>query len=226
VKHAHLRLTSIAPALVVLSTLAAGCSSDKHALLAPSDALISLKPAAPLVTVNGNVEVTIEVSESSGGTVPDGTEVFLSASRGEFDTPKVRTKNGKATAFYNAGPDSGLVELYAESDAAKGQYVLPTASGSVERISLVASQGAVPYGGGEVELKATVFGDGNQRVVGAPVLFQTSTGSFIPFAPVLTNDNGEARARLSTNEAAPARARVHTQVSAAVTIGVDAPISL
>jgi hypothetical protein len=226
VKHAHLRLTSIAPALVVLSTLVAGCSSDKHALLAPSDALISMSPVAPLVTVNGSVEVTIEASKSDGGAVPDGTEIFLSASRGEFDTPKVRIQGGKATALYNAGADPGLVELYAESDAAKGQYVLPTASGSVARVSLSASQGAVPYGGGEVELKATVFGEGNQRVVGAPVLFQTNTGSFIPFAPVLTNDNGEARARLSTNEAATASARVHTQQSDAVNIGVEAPISL
>ena len=68
-----------------------------------------------------------------------------------------------------------------------------------------------------------MFGEGNQRVVGAPVVFQTSTGSFTPFAPVLTNDNGEATARLSTNEAATARARVDTHESDAVNIGVEAP---
>ena len=121
-KHPHLRLPSVAPALVVLSTLAvAGCSSDKHTLLAPSDALITMTPSAPLVTVNGNVEVTIQAAKSDGGSVADGTEIFLSASRGEFDTKKVRIQSGKATTVYHAGADPGLVELYAESDAAKGQ---------------------------------------------------------------------------------------------------------
>jgi hypothetical protein len=227
VKYAHLRLSSFAPALVVLATLAAaGCSSDKHALLAPSDALISMTPSAPLVTVNGKVDVTIQASKSDGSSVADGTEIFLSASRGQFTTPKVRTQSGKATAQYQAAADPGLVELIAESDAAKGQYVLPTASSNVTRITLTASQGAVPYGGGEVVLKATVFGDGNQRVVGAPVVFQSNTGSFTPFAPVLTNDNGEAIARLSTSDPATTRARVHTSESDAINISVEVPISL
>ena len=226
-KYAHLRLASFAPALVVLSTLAvAGCSSDKHALLAPSDALITMTPSAPLVTINGNVAVTIQAAKSDGSPVVDGTEVFLSASRGQFDTPKVRIQSGKATASYRAGADPGLVELFAESDAAKGQYILATASGNISRIKLTASQGSVPYGGGQVELKATVFGEGNQRIVGAPVVFQTTTGSFTPFAPVVTNDNGDATARLSTNDAATARARVDTLESDAVNIGVESPISL
>jgi hypothetical protein len=219
-------LTSVALALGVLSTLAAGCSSDKHALLAPSDALITVKPSAPLVTINGNVDVTIEAAQSNGSALEDGTEIFLSASRGSFDSPKVRIQNGKATARYIAGADPGLVELYAESDAAKGQYILPTASGSVARVTLTASQGAVAYGGGQVDLKATVFGDGNQRIVGAPVVFETSAGSVTPFAPVVTNENGEATARLSTSNPATTRARVHTAESGAVNIGVESPISL
>jgi hypothetical protein len=227
VKHPHLRLPSFAPALVVLSTLAvAGCSSDKHTLLAPGDALISMTPTVPLVTVNGSVEVTVQASKSDGSPVDDGTEVFLSASRGEFDTPKVRIQDGRATAVYNATGDAGLVELYAESADARGQYVLPTASGRVTRLSLSAAQNAVPHGGGSVDLKATAFNESGQRVVGAPVSFQATTGSFTPFAPVLTNDNGEAVARLTTNAAATARARVHTQESDAVNIGVESLLSL
>jgi hypothetical protein len=227
VKYAHLRLPSFAPTLVVLSTLAvAGCSSDKHALLAPSDALITMTPAAPLVTVNGNVDVTIQAAKSDGSSVADGTEIFLSASRGQFSTPKVRIQSGKATARYQASADPGLVELIAQSDTASGQYVLPTASGNIARITLTASQGAVPYGGGEVVLKATVFDEGNQRVVGAPVIFQSSTGSFTPFAPVITNDNGEAIARLSTTDPATTRARVHTSESVSINISVENPLSL
>ena len=226
-KYAYLRPRFVAPTLVVLSTLAiAGCSSDKNSLLAPSDALITMTPAAPLVTVNGNVDVTIQAARSDGSSVPDGTEIFLSASRGQFSTPKVRIQSGKAIARYQAAADAGHVELVAESDAAKGQYVLPTASASVARITLSASQGAVPYGGGEVVLKATVFGDGSQRVVGAPVVFQSNTGSFTPFAPVITNENGEATARLSTNDPATTRARVDTRESDAVNIVVESPISV
>lgn len=226
-KYAHRRLAILAPALVVLSTLAAaGCSADKHELLAPSDALITMSPSAPLVTVNGSVEVTIEAKTSDGGVVADGTEIFLTASRGEFSTRKVRVQDGRALASYRAGADPGLVELLAESDEAKGQYVLATASGLVKRIDLKAAQGAVPYGGGQVDLKATVFGESGERVVGAPVVFQTTTGSVTPIAPVITNENGEATARLSTSTPATTSARVHTQESSAVTIAVETPIGL
>ena len=227
-KYAHLRLPTLAPALVVLSTLAAaGCSSDKQALLAPSDALISMTPAAPLVTVNGNVEVTVEVKQSNGGYdrrrhggVPQcEPRPIRQPARFGRRTARPRCSTTRA-------PTRGSWSFLRSRTPPRGSTVLPTASGAVVRISLTASQGAVPFGGGQVDLKATVFGEGNQRVVGAPVVFQTSTGSFTPFAPVLTNDNGEATARLSTSEAATARARVHTQESDAVNIGVEAPISM
>ena len=227
VKYTHLRLPTLVPALVVLSTLAAaGCSSDKQVLLAPSDALISMTPAAPLVTVNGNVEVTVEVKQSNGGTIADGTEVFLSASRGQFgstqNSDEERQGHGALPRGHRHGPRGALCGVGRRQGAVRASDRV----GRVVRISLTASQGAVPFGGGQVDLKATVFGEGNRRVVGAPVVFQTSTG--LVHALCAGPDERQRRSdRAALHERSRhLRARVHTQESDALNIGVEAPISM
>jgi hypothetical protein len=215
-----------ASALALVALALTGCSTDKGALLAPSDAQISLTPSAPLVTINGSVPVTVKVALSDGSPAGDGTEVLLSASRGQFESPKVRTRNGQATAAYQAAPDSGPVELYASSDVAEGRTVLAIASAPVSRISIESDKSAVAHGGGSVELTATVFSEGGARVASAPVLFVSTSGSFSPATPVLTNDQGEAVATLTTAQAASARARVHVIESSALNVAVEAAIGL
>ena len=200
----------------------AGCSSDKGALLAPTDAVLTLASAAPLVTVNGTVQVTVRAVNADGTPVADGTEVLLNGTRGEFSSPKVRVRDGQALVTYHAAPDPGLVELYATSDEAQGTLVLPTASALPSRVNISASKAAIPNGGGPIQLKAVVLGPDGKRVVSAPVQFVSNNGAFTPTETVLTDEQGEAEATVTAKQATAARAKVHTLESTPLNIAMEA----
>jgi hypothetical protein len=214
----------VAQGLLVLAL--AACSSDKGALLAPTDAVISLASAAPYVTINGSVNVTIKATAADGTPVPDGTEILLTGTRGEFASAKVRTRGGQVVVGYQAAPDPGPVELFATSNEAQGRLVLPTASSVISRISLSASKAALPFGGGTVDVRATVFGPSGERVVSAPVVFVAANGTFETTEPLLTDENGQATAELAAKQATTARARVHTLESNPLNIAMEPKIDL
>lgn len=220
------RHSLLPPSILLLAFAAAGCEADKGSMLLPSDASISLVSSAPLVVVNSTVEVTVQATDGAGNPVPDGTEILLTASRGEFGSPKVRTRDGRATISYQAAPDPGPVELLATSDEVQAQMVLPTASAPVGQVILGSSQAAVPYGGGQVDLTATVLSPSGERVMGAPVVFLTNSGSFSPAGAVTTNEQGRASAKLTTKQATQARARVHTIESDPVSIQMEDRVGL
>jgi hypothetical protein len=206
-----MRQQVLAPlAAVLIACAIAACSSDTRAILAPTDASLSIVPGAPLVVVNQAVEVTVVATKSDGTPVADGTEILFTASGGEFETPKVRTHGGQATTNFFAGPDTGPVQINAASDVVQGELLLNAASAPIARVTVTVSPEEIPEGGGEVEVKATVFGPSNERVAGAPVEFLTSHGGFVGAGPFLTDAQGEVTTRLSATEAAQVRARVHT----------------
>jgi hypothetical protein len=211
--------TTVLPLLAVLVALVCGsCSNDTRALLAPGDALLSLKAAGPLVA-NQPVEITVAAAKSDGNPVSDGTEIQLTANAGEFESTKVRTSGGQAVAVFRAaGP--GPVELVATSSDARGQAVLVASSALPTRITISASTDSLPSGGGELDVTATVFGSSNEPVVSAPVEFFATNGSFAPVGPFLTNGDGKATTRLATNAATEVRARVLAIDSPTIAIGI------
>jgi hypothetical protein len=220
--HASRPLTFVALALVG----AGACGVDKNSVLAPTNSSISIATQAPLVPINGSTSVTVQVTAANGVAVQDGTEILLAATRGRFDSPKVRTKSGAATATYHAHTEPGPVELQAVSDTAQGTTVLAITSAPVARVTITASPSMLPAGGGQVELKATVLAEGGDRVSGAPVTFVTNTGTLAPPLPVPSNAEGQATARLTASQAAVVRARVHVVESEALQIGIEVPIQL
>jgi hypothetical protein len=226
VSNTNHRQQLIAPFLAVLIALAiAACSSDTRAILAPTDGSLSVVPGAPLVVVNEGVELTIHATKSDGSPVADGTEILLTASSGEFDSPKVRTTGGQATAFYRAA-STGPVEISASSDVIQAQLILAAASAAVARIEVTTSPTELPETGGEVEVKATVFGPSGERVTGAPVEFLASSGTIAGAAagtPTFTDEQGQATIRLSTTQASQVRARVHTVESNTLDIVLERP---
>jgi hypothetical protein len=203
---------------LVIALVSASCSSDTRALLAPSDAQLSLAAAGPIVA-NQAVTITIVAAKNDGNPVSDGTEIQLTASSGGFESAKVRTQGGQAVAVFLAA-DPGPVELVATSSEARGQVVLAASSAMPTRISVSASADSVPSGGGELDVTATVFGPSNEPVVSAPVEFFASNGSFAPVGPFLTDGDGKATTRLSTNAATQVRARVLAIESSPIEISI------
>ena len=198
------------PFFALLVGLVCGsCSSDTRAILAPSDAQLSLTAAGPVVA-NQAVEITVAAAKSDGNPVSDGTEIQLTASAGEFESAKVRDpgRTGRGGRF--ARPARALSSLSPRRMTARGQAILVASSAVPTRINVSTSADSVPDGGGEVDVTATVFGASNEPVVSAPVEFFATNGSFAPVGPFLTDGDGKATTRLSTNAATQVRARVLT----------------
>lgn len=200
----------------------AACSSDIRTILAPTNALLSLEPGAQFVVVNQSVEITVRATKSDGSPVLDGTEIELSASAGEFETPRVRTRGGTATTMYVAGSAAQPAQLFAVSDSVQTEVALATTSAPVALVSVVVSPTLIPPGGGEVEVTAIALGPAGQPVAGAPITLAATVGSFAGAGggPLFTNDQGQVTVRLSASEATEVRARVHTIESSPLAIKV------
>ena len=212
-----------APIFAVLIALAiAACSSDTRAVLAPSDAQLTLSANGPIIS-SQQVEMTVAAMKSDGSPVDDGTEIQLTASNGELQPSKVRTQGGQATTVYTAGL-AGPVQFRAASDVVSTEVVLYTLSSAPANVSLNLSAEFLPPGGGELDVTATVTGGSGERVVGAPVEFLTTHGSFGVSGPATTNEQGQATARLSSSQATEVKARVYSIESNPVKILTMKPL--
>ncbi|HEY8537059.1 MAG TPA: Ig-like domain-containing protein, partial [Vicinamibacterales bacterium] len=170
-------------------------------MVAPTGVTMEVAPPPTLVVVNTTAPLSINLSSPGGQPVPDGTEVWLSATRGELDQQKVRAQGGKATVMFRAPNSSGPVQVTATSGDVHGQLEFSVASAPVARLTLAAVPAFLPRGGGSVEVVATALSPDGQPVSGAPVRFQATTGSVSP-ATAVTDSQGQARTRLQASTAA------------------------
>ncbi len=212
--------------LIMLAVLTAACEATKGSLVAPTDSLITLTASAELLTTNTTALITVTVKESNGSAVEDGTEVLMTASLGQLDRPKVRTKEGTATLLFRAGAETGAARIEAASAGARGSLELSIISEAVGRVTLTASPLSLPSSGGQADLTATVLASDGSTVSGVPVTFNTTAGTLTPSSPVRTDQQGIARARLNTTSAATVTARVQETRSSDVHIGLRHDVSL
>src|SRR5690606_22871249 len=115
----------------------------------------------------------------------------------------------------------GPVQILATSDAVQADLLLLTTSAPVASVAVAVSPEAIPDGGSEVDVKATVFGASGERVAGAPVEFFASVGSFVRAGPFITDAQGEVVTRLSVNDETQVRARVHTIESPPLNVSLE-----
>lgn len=222
--HGNHRLSQLLSPLAALLLLAGGCSVEKNSMVAPSGAIVNLGTTPQLIAANATAPVTIALS-NGGGPVPDGTEVWLTATRGELDQAKSRTRDGKVTVNFKAPPDSGPVQISAASGDARGTFELAVTSAPVASVAISADPGQIPPAGGQVGLVATVLGPNGQGVSGAPVSFKTSAGSVNPTTPVLSDGDGKARATLTANAAAVVSVNIQEQFPVQLAIPLAASIN-
>jgi hypothetical protein len=173
--------------------------------------------------VNTTSPITINLATGDGSPVPDGTEVVFTASRGQLESPKARTKNGVATVNFKAPADSGPVQLVGSSAEARAIIDLAVTSAPVASVKITANPALLPAAGGETEIVATVLSPSNQLVSGAPVKFKTGAGT-LNLTTATTDQSGTARARLQTKAAAVVNANVHNLHSADVSVRLQAPV--
>ena len=197
-------------------------------MVAPSTALVSLSAQGQLLVANVASPITINLTNANGSPVPDGTEVWLTASRGALDQAKARTRDGKVAVTFMPPAQSGIVKISASSGDVQGSVEFAVASAPVGRITLTGEPASLPSGGGQVDVVATVLSTGGQAVSGAPVSFGTNTGSLTPTTAVVSDGNGQARAKLTANAASVVRANIFDQfgVELAVPLQVQASLTV
>ncbi|HEX7084845.1 MAG TPA: Ig-like domain-containing protein [Vicinamibacterales bacterium] len=195
----------------------AGCGVEKNSMVAPSGVTMEVAPPPALVVVNTTAPLSINLTGPGGAPVQDGTEVWLSASRGELDQQKVRAQGGKASVMFRAPGESGPVQITATSGEAHGQLELSVASAPVAKMTLAAAPAFLPPAGGSIDIVATALAPDGRPVSGAPVRFQATTGSVSP-ATAVTDSQGQARTKLQSSAATKVAAVIQGAQSADLSV--------
>lgn len=216
--------------LLVLLAICPAWACEKVPLTSPTGSTISLSTNSNIVPVNGSVQITATVTESSGTAVQNGTTVVFTSDFGRMDPAEAQTQNGRATVRFVASGQSGTVKINAFSGAAStsggttsGALTLLVGGAAAGRISLRAEPPNIPQGGGTVQIFASVTDTNGNPLMGAPVAFTIggTTGTGILGSPsAVTDANGQAQTSLTTNQTTTVTATVATTTAAALTANV------
>lgn len=228
-------------------SFAAAC--DKVPLLAPSGTVITLFPVSSTVPLNSEVEIVATVIEQGTATTPpptngdgngttpppggttstpgagtpvqNGTVVTFTTTLGRIEPSEARTSNGQVRVKFISGGQSGTAIITAFSGGASGRLEnLRVGTAAVERVIVTANPQTLGASGGTAEISARVEDESGLAVVGVPVTFATSAGQISP-NPATTDENGIARATLTTTREANVTATVAGQTSEQLTIGLN-----
>jgi adhesin/invasin len=202
-------LAASAAALAVCLAAFSVPACDKMPLSAPTDSTITLFASSTTVGINGSVDITATVIESGGTPVQNGTVVTFTTTLGTIEPTEARTNNGKATAKFIPGNQSGTAEIRAFSGGTSTADPLKVTVGAAAaaKVDLLANPSALPPSGGVVQLTAVVNDASGNRLSGISVTFTTDVGVLAQTA-VTSDANGEARSSLSTPGTAKVTAAV------------------
>ena len=161
--------------------------------------------------------VMFKAAEDGGGTVADGTQIFLTTNLGIIEE-RVATTIGIARATLQSNGRAGTATITATSGAAtgtgggEGQPAAGTVSvevGAGLNILLTANPPTVSPPDFTTELVATVFDNDNNRIADVPVIFTSTAGALASQGTSLrTNANGQASDRLTLLNEASATVQV------------------
>ena len=229
------RISFVCAALAAI--VAAAC--DTVPLTAPSGSALTMSAASSFVPTGGTTEITAFVVESGGTAVQNGTTVHFSTNLGRVDPVDAQTKNGYATTTFIAGDSSGLADVVASSGGTGATTTPPPTEGTggtttpsspnsntvritvgaaaVETVTLSANPGAVPSGGGTVDLLATVTSATGRSLSGILVTFASTEGQ-LASQTAITDGSGQARTTLTTTRTATVTASAGAKTSAAVEV--------
>ena len=165
-----------------------------------SDAEVSMGREAILLTitanplaipaVGGTSTITILMFKDAadgGGTVADGTQIFLTTDLGIIEE-RVATTIGIAHATLQSDGRTGIATIAAISGNVTSEAPVTVEIGAGITILLTANPPTVSAPGFTTELIATVFDSNNNRVAGVPVIFTSTAGALASQGASLRNN--------------------------------------
>ena len=192
-------------------------------LTAPGGATftITANPTS-IPAVGGTSTITIvmfKAAEDGGGTVADGTQIFLTTNLGIIEE-RVATTIGIARATLQSNGRAGTATITAAPGTVTAGPVMVEVGAGIT-ILLTANPPTVSPPGFTSEIIATVFDAENNRVADVPIIFTASAGALASQgASLRTNASGQAFDRLTLLSEASASVTAFSGAvaSAAVTV--------
>ena len=196
----NLRNTSFFGLALLTVMSAAACKAVP--LTAPSGASFTITANPTSIPAAGGTSaitmVMFKAEEDGGGTVADGTQIFLTTNLGLIEE-RVATTAGIARATLQSNGRAGTATITASSGTATADpRTVEVQVGAGINILLTANPPTVSPPDFTTELVATVFDADNNRVADVPVIFTTSAGALASQSTSLrTNSVGQASDRLT-----------------------------
>jgi hypothetical protein len=180
------------------------------------DAVIYLQASPAVINLGKHAQISIRGEKGSGYPLPDGTVVYLSASRGTLPT-EVVLQDGSAAVDYQADENfSGDVEIKARSGQGKivpESLVITVADHVVDSLAIWAEPTQLPYGGGQSRIDVLALDSFQLPLAGKIVFLSTSAGTLSGGGARTTDVNGKIQAYLYTEKAAKVTATYKTLTS-------------
>jgi hypothetical protein len=168
-------------------------------------AVIYLQASSSVINLGERALISIHGEKGNGYSLPDGTIVYLSASRGTLPT-EVALQNGNAIAEYQADETfSGDVEIKARSGQSTiipESLIITIADHVVDSLYIWAEPTQLPYGGGQSQIQVLALDAMQKPVPGKIVFISTSAGTLSGGGARTTDGTGSIRAYLNTEKAA------------------------
>jgi len=191
-------------AFLVAVSAALSMTCEQVPLTAPNESTIIVQ-ANPLSipAVGGTSTITVTAfksAENGGGTVADGTQIFLTTSLGILPE-RVATENGIARGTLSSDGRSGEATVTASSGSLAAQTVtVQIGSGDSGDlvITVVASPAVLGPSDFTSQITASVTDDRGNLLPNTPVIFSTDSGTLASQGSILrTNVSGQAFDRLT-----------------------------
>jgi len=169
------------------------------------DAVIYLQASSSVINLGEQASISIHGEKGNGYPLPDGTIVYLSASRGTLPA-EVALQEGNAVAEYQADETfSGDVEIKARSGQSQiipESLIITIADHVVDSLYIWAEPTQLPYGGGQSQIEVLALDAQQKPVPGKIVFISTSAGTLSGGGARTTDAEGKIRAYLNTEKAA------------------------
>src|SRR4051794_18505010 len=221
-------VSRIRPASVLAALLAVAglitVACQKVPLLAPSGSTITLTTTATTLPTGGSTPIIAQGVEAARAPPHEGTHVTFTTSLGSIQPAEAETDiAGRAIVRFIAGNANGTATITAISGgvsvAAANQVKISVGAAAVGAISVSATPGTLPNGGGQATIIASVSDTGGNALSNVPVTFAIDTSTngtaggtgSLTATVVNTDANGRAVTSLSTTRT--------TTVSATAGIG-------
>jgi len=170
--------------------------------VAPAGTTITLSVNPTRINIDGQATVTAIVRRDNGSPVNPGTVVNFSTTLGELDPDNAATDDtGVAETLLRGAGQLGIASVAASSGAAAAVTAELQIGSLASSMTLKATPTTLGPSGGEIDLLAVVRDDAGQLLQNLAVDFSTTAGTLeSKGAPMLTNELGEVRDKLSVDE--------------------------